>query len=440
MNAREVALYVVRDVFPTAGRARGAQEALDYRVRAAELSARDRAFATELAYGAIKMRRLLDWYLQPFLGERAATLAATAHEALRLAIYELRFTRADEHATVYEFVEIAKRRGHRGLAGLVNAVLRSYLREPPLEPARDLFDTEDEYVGTRYSLPTWLVRQWRGVFGTSLLEAICSGVNAPTQAAITVNRRRIQPAALADRLRNEGVETRPSQIVADCLLVERSPEPLHEARANAAWWMQSESSAVPVEVLGPQSGERIVDLCSGRGNKALQIASRLGDDGELVCVDRDERRTQVLQRRLAEYGLVASTIVSDVREVDFGRRFDRVLLDAPCSGTGVVGRHAEARWKKESTDGERLAAVQHALLEAASDVVHDGGALVYAVCSNDPRESTEVVERFLSQHRFARGLIPAAMEPFLTDAGDVSIPPGIEGRDGFYVARLERAL
>ncbi len=440
MNAREVAVHVVRDVFPTAGRARGAQEALDYRVRAAGLGARDRAFATELAYGAIKMRRLLDWYLQPFVGERAATLAATAHEVLRLAVYELRFTRADEHATVYEFVEIAKRRGHRGLASLVNAVLRSYLRKPPLEPTRDLFDDDDEYLGTRYSLPTWLVRQWRGVFGTSRLEAICSGVNAPAQVAITVNRRRSDAAAVAERLRTDGMETRPSPIVAESLLVERFGEPLHEERAHAMWWMQSESSAVAVEVLMPQPGEKVVDLCSGRGNKALQIASRLGGEGELVCVDRDVRKTQVLRQRLAEYGLVASAIVSDVREIDLGRRFDRALLDAPCSGTGVVGRHPEARWKKESGDGERLAVVQNALLDAASSVVYDGGALVYAVCSNDPRESTEVVERFLCQHRFVRGLIPGAMEPFLTDAGDVSIPPGIDGRDGFYVARLERTL
>ncbi len=440
MNARDVALHVVRDVFPSTGRARGAQEALDYRVRAAGLGARDRAFATELAYGAIKMRRLLDWYLQPFVGDRAATLAATAHEVLRLAVYELRFTRADEHATVYEFVEIAKRRGHRGLAGLVNAVLRSYLREPPPEPARDLFHDDDEYVGTRYSLPTWLVRQWRDVFGTSRLEAMCDGVNGPPQVAITVNLRRSDPAVLAERLRIDGVETRPSSIVSESLLVERSGEPLHEERAQATWWMQSESSAVAVEVLGPQPGEQIADLCSGRGNKALQIASRLGGDGELVCVDRDVRKTDVLQRRLAEYGLVASAFASDVREIDLGRRFDRVLLDVPCSGTGVVGRHPEARWKKESSDGERLAAVQQALLEAASCVVRDGGALVYAACSNDPRESTEIVERFLCQHRFVRGLIPGAMEEFLTGAGDVSIPPGIDGRDGFYVARLERAL
>ncbi len=428
MNAREVALHVVRDVFPSSGRERGAQESLDYRARAARLDARDRAFATELAYGTIKMRRALDWYLEPFLGERAAKLPPTTREVLRLAVYELRYTRADAHATLYEFVEIAKRHGHRGLASLVNAVLRTYLREPPLEPERELFDDEDEYLGTRYSLPTWLVRQWRTVF-PERLEEICAGVNRPAQASVTVDRRK--PIV---------VEGRPSPFVPESILVESAAAVLSETSAQGPWWVQSESSAVTVEVLQPQPGERIAELCSGRGNKALQIGCRLDGEGSLCCVDRDSRKMSVLERRLEEHDVVASRLVADVRELGVTQRFDRALLDAPCSGTGVVGRHPEARWKKGIGDGERLAAVQSALLESASQVLDEGGILVYAVCSADRRECAEVVDAFLARNRFTRGLIPSQLAPFLTDDGDVLIPPGIDGRDGFYIARLERTL
>ncbi|MBV8148125.1 MAG: 16S rRNA (cytosine(967)-C(5))-methyltransferase RsmB, partial [Candidatus Eremiobacteraeota bacterium] len=167
MTAREVALAVVRDVFPQEASAtdRGAQESLDYRGRKANLTPADRAFATELAYGAIKMRRALDWYLEPFIGTRSQSLPPAVREILRLGIYELVYTKPDVHATVFEFVNLAKRYGHRGLANLVNAVLRSFLREQPLAPLRELFEFEEEYLGTRYSLPTWLVRQWRDVFG-----------------------------------------------------------------------------------------------------------------------------------------------------------------------------------------------------------------------------------------------------------------------------------
>jgi 16S rRNA (cytosine967-C5)-methyltransferase len=168
MTARELALGVARDVFPPPGSnavERTAQAAFDYRARRSELSDRDRAFAAELAYGAIKMRRTLDWYLEPFLSARRDTegpLSTTGavRELLRLAVYELVYTRADEYATVFEFVNLAKRISHRGLSGLVNAVLRRFLRERPAQPQREQFENEREYLAARYSLPTWLVRQW----------------------------------------------------------------------------------------------------------------------------------------------------------------------------------------------------------------------------------------------------------------------------------------
>ena len=148
MTARELALRVACDVFPAAGTAaeRGAQASFDYRARRAQLADRDRAFAAELAYGSIKMRRTLDWYLDPYVGRRRQTLPPTIAEILRLAVYEIVYTRADAYATVFEFVNLAKRCAHRGLANLVNAVLRSFLREPRKEPSRELFESEEAYL------------------------------------------------------------------------------------------------------------------------------------------------------------------------------------------------------------------------------------------------------------------------------------------------------
>jgi 16S rRNA (cytosine967-C5)-methyltransferase len=443
VNARDVALHVVRDVFPVpSGQERGAQDALDYRARKANLEPRDRAFATELAYGAIKMRRTLDWYLQPFIGERTQPLPPVIREILRLAVYELVYTRADEHATVFEWVNLAKKYGHRGVANLVNAVLRTFLRERPIAPSRDVFDSDDEYVGTRYSLPSWIVRQWRAVFGDRL-EEICAGVNEPQQSAVTVSALKATRDELARRWNDAGVATSASAIVPESLLVDDAAF-LHreEAKANGAWWVQSESSAMPADIVQPQPGEAILDVCSGRGNKALQLGARLDGEGTLLCLEQDERRSSVLRKRLDEAGIPAGVVIGDAATeiLEPDQRFDRVLIDAPCSGVGVVGRHPEARWKKQAADGERLASTQRAILETMARHVHPGGALVYAVCSTDPRETTEIVERFLTGQNFERGLIPAAYESFLTSAGDVLVPPGIDGRDGFYIARLERRL
>jgi 16S rRNA (cytosine967-C5)-methyltransferase len=442
VNAREVALQTVRDVFvaPGGGNERTAQEALDYRARKAKLDARDRAFATELAYGAIKMRRALDWYLEPFIGERKVQLPPAIHEILRLAVYELVYTRADTHATVFEFVNLAKRYGHRGVANLVNAVLRSFLRERPLDPTRDLFESDDDYLGTRYSLPTWLVRQWRNVFG-SQVEAICAAVNDPARSAVTVNALKTNVPEVTERFASAGVATIRSGFVPESLLVDDAAK-LHglESQAKGTWWVQSESSAMPVEVLQPQPEESILDVASGRGNKALQIGARLAGEGNELCIERDSRKAKVLQTRLDEAGIAAGIIVGDATTglLQPGQRFDRILIDAPCSGVGIIGRHPEARWKKQPGDGERLALTQRGLLEALAPSVHEGGALVYAVCSTDPRETVEVIEWFVGKANVERGLIPAAFEPFITDAGDVLVPPGLDGNDGFYIARLER--
>src|SRR5579863_7406028 len=232
MNAREVALHTVRDVFAAPGAsARGAQEALDYRARKAGLTGRDRAFATELAYGAIKMRRALDWYLQPFIGERKEPLQPAIHEILRLAIYEIVYTRADEHATVFEFVNLAKRHGHRGVANLVNAVLRGFLRDRPGVMTREQFDSDDDYLGTLYSLPTWLVRQWRATFG-SQIESICAAVNEPARTAIVVNTLRRQPEDFVESLVSAGAKPQRSTIVNESVVL-----------GNAAFATQGEATA-----------------------------------------------------------------------------------------------------------------------------------------------------------------------------------------------------
>ena len=439
MSARDVALQVVRDVFPASGTERGAQEALDYRLRKSELDARDRAFATMLAFGAIKMRRTLDWYLQPYLGERAKPLPPAIAEIARMAIYELRFTSAQPHAAVSEWVNLAKIYGHRGTAGLVNAVLRGFLRDNPAAPKPEGFADEDDYLGAAHSYPTWLVRRLRETFGAEDLPQILEACNAPAQSAIVINRARTTREDVAAWFTQRGAQAHLSEIAQDAVLVsDGALARSSEREAGGAWWVQSESSALVADVLNAQPGETIADACSGRGSKALQSAARLDGEGSVVCVERDARKAAALERRAQEGHLPVAIIVGDATAPILQQRFDRILIDAPCSGIGVLGRHPEARWRKRPDDGERLALTQRALLEALASHVHEGGAIVYAVCSVDKRETIDVVEWFVRTHNVQRGLIPAQLAHFETQAGDVLIPPGLGGRDGFYVARLER--
>lgn len=440
-GAREVALQVVRDVFPAdPGTQRGAQDALDYRLRGSNLEPRDRAFATMLAFGAIKMRRTLDWYLAPYLATRGKPLPPTIAEILRLAIYELRFARTPAHASVSQWVGLAKRHGHRGTAGLVNAVLRSFLRDDPPSPARERFESDEEYWGTAYSYPSWIVRQWRDRFGADRIEAILEATNAPAQGSVVINPMRTDRETVVYWFVEHGAQAAPSDFAPDAVLVsDPALARAGEREASGAWWVQSESSAFAVSVLNPQPGEHVADVCSGRGNKALQSAGRMRSDGTLVCVERDARKVKTLQDRAAQAGLPLATIAADASAIAAELRFDRILLDAPCSGVGVVGRHPESRWRKKPEDGPRLAEVQRGLLDALLPRLFEGGALVFAVCSVDPRETHEVIEWALRGHNVQRGLLPAALEAFQTQDGDLLVPPGLGGRDGFYIARLERS-
>jgi 16S rRNA (cytosine967-C5)-methyltransferase len=437
-SSRDVALAVVRDVFGPERRA--AQAAFDFRVRRAQLAPRDRAFAAELAYGTIKMRRALDWYLRPYLATRTQALPAPIVEALRIGTYQVRFMRGVEpHAAVFETVNAAMRVGHRGTAGLVNAVLRRLIADDPAAPARADFQTDDDYLATLYSVPTWIAAQWRRRFGDRV-EAALAGVDRPPQLGVRVNALRATAAQVVDELAERGVVARTSPLALDSLVIDDRPDVPVEDDDAGRWSLQNEASCIPVDLLDPRPGEAVVDLCSGRGNKAVQIAARMHDDGRLSCVEIDAQRARVLEGRLARSGVTCARVtVGDARDVPAEPDADAVLVDAPCSGLGILGRHPESRWRKSPDDGPRLAAEQGALIAAGATRTRPGGRLVYSVCTTDTRECEDVVDALIAvRSDFAREAPPDRYLPFAQN-GDVVVAPGIDGRDGFYIAHLRRA-
>ena len=430
-SAREVALLVCRDVFGV--NPRGAREALDYRLRKADLAPRDRAFATELAYGAIKLRRWLDFELQPYVGQRAKGLPQAIAEILRLGTYQLRaMSGVEAYAAVSQSVGLARKYGHKGTAGLVNAVLRRVAIDPPREADYD----------TRASLPSWVIAHWRERFGDNRIDAIVAGVNAPPAVAVCVDARNATREDAQRALAEAGITAVPSAFADDVLVVEGiAPSSELERLAEHRWHLHAEAAAFPVDILDPQPGQRIVELCCGRGNKTLQIASRTRDGATLLAVDRDPHKIALTSARLEQAGIASVALVAaDADAMRPTHDADLVLVDAPCSGLGILGRQPEARWRKDPGDPARMAELQAALLRAGAGCVKPGGAVVYAVCSTDRRECEDVVDAFLSDGAdFARDAVPVRYAPFITPAGDVLVTPGVDGRDGFYVARLKRS-
>ena len=438
MTSRELALAVVRDVFPSGsrdGRARGAHEAFDYRARRSRLDARDRAFAAELAYGSIKARRFLDWLLAPYLGTRAQSLPPTIMEALRLGAYQLTRMAVPARAAVSETTGLAKRYGHRGTAGLVNAVLRRIAEQDESRtPSAQAFDSGDDYLGTLYSFPTWIVSSVRSAFGDELLEPILRGMNEPPQRAFRVNLLR---ATLEQALQE--LRARASPLVHEILLAGENGSTVLED-PQMRWEPQGEIAAVPVDLLDPKPGEHGVELCSGRGNKTLQIIGRTRDTGSLESIERDAHKAAQARTRLAALDARSARIrEDDARTAGGDADAAFVLLDAPCSGLGILGRQPEARWRKTPSDSARLAALQKELLVAAASRVRRGGRLAYSVCTFEPREGRDLIASFLEESPdFLRAPIPSRYAYWQSPDGDLLFAPGIERRDGFFIALLER--
>ncbi len=438
-SARNVAFAVIKDVFGPDQR--GAAESLDRHLRRANLDARDRSFVTELAYGTIERRRWLDFQLAPYLGARAAKLPNMIAEILRMGTYQLRAMRVHEYAAVSESVQLARRYGHAGTAGLVNAVLRrvSEDAEAPVDAAT--FPDRDDLLGTLYSLPTWIVRMWRERFGDAQLDDILEGVNAPAAVGLSIDRRRATRDDVLARLAEFGIAGHASPYAADAIVIAGTvPVPaLREALGDRAD-VHAEAACFPVDLLDPQPGERILDACSGRGNKLMQIVSATRDGATIVAVDDDARKCELARVRLVDAGASSAEVrTADATALDTAETYDAIVVDAPCSGLGIIGRQPEARWRKKPGDGDRLAPVQSAILSSCANVLVSGGRLVYAVCSTDRRESEGVIEPFLAAHSaFTRAPLPSRYAPFATPAGDVLVPPGLDGRDGFYIAVLQR--
>lgn len=439
-RSRDVALAVVRDVFGAVHRA--AQAAFDYRSGRAHLDERERAFAAELSYGSIKMRRAIDWYLQPYLGKRFTTIPPTILEILRLGAYQLIFMHGvAARAAVHESVSLARAYGHRGTAGLVNAVLRRLSESPMTAPTPPQFESPHEYLGTLHSFPSWIVSRFAERFPQIELDLMLAALNARPQLGVRVNTMRLTVDAATAELEALGAMVTRSIFVKDALLIEG---PLTasalERTAAGRWSVQSESSCMPVDVLDPQPGETILDLCSGRGHKTLHIAARTNMAAKIVAVDSEERKIAHAQHALEEAGAAGVAFVrGDAAAAALELpAADAVLLDAPCSGSGILGRHPEARWRKGPADAERLSELQGRLLAAAAARLRPGGRIVYSVCAVEAVENEGVIDRFLEANpAFMRDDPPQRYAPYLR-GGALLVPPGLERRDGFFIARLHR--
>lgn len=427
--------------------------ALDAALRRSALDARDRGLVTELVYGTLTWQRALDTIVGQFVDSGIGSLELPVRVALRLAVYQLVFLdRIPAHAAVNQAVNIIKAGPSRRASGLVNAVLRNLLREDATQWWRDA-DREKKpsrYLGQRYSLPNWLGHRMLQTWGLRKAEAMAAAFAQRPPFYL----RRVSPTAeLPGGVTPAQVASLPA--LPGAFEVDTIDDPVREALARGEWVVQDLGSQLIGFFTGARPGIRVLDACAGLGGKTLHMAELVGGDGHVVAVDPVASKLQMLQETaaLAKLSGRISTHCAELQSYAQGearagqaRPFDLVLLDAPCSGLGVIRRHPETRWRRDKSDIPALAAIQKELLEVAADLTQTGGVLVYSVCTFSREEGAGQIAAFLENHPEFKPVGPPTQgpggtidwTPYLNEDGHLWLNPLEHGTDGFFAARLRR--
>jgi 16S rRNA (cytosine967-C5)-methyltransferase len=417
-------------------------DSLHDRFQSPDFGDRDRRFLRELIYGALRWRNRLDAAYGRFLKEPEGRLAPHVREALRLGAYQILFLdRVPDHGAVNTAVELAGRKNRRGARGLVNAVLRKVSQEPFHPPG----GMEDRLTVWE-SHPRWLVRRWIARLGEEAARARCEANNAEGPLVLRANPLKGDAAALAKALEAEGVPTEPGRYDPECLWADTSGVSFTQTASYAAgeFIVQDEASSLAAQFAGVAPGQRALDVCAAPGGKTAVLAWMAGAGGKVIAADRAPGRLGRLKNNCARISAPVGILAMDAGKLAFGPVFDHVLIDAPCSGLGVLRRHPDARWRLRERDLERHGHEQRALIAGAAGAVRPGGCLTYSVCTNEPEETDEVageVDRAGFLREAGTEFLPPGARKFVDSGGALRIlPEAGGGLDGFFAVRWRRPL
>lgn len=420
---------------------------LDRELTHGTLQGPDRGLLTELVYGVLRRQGTLDHVIDQFASQKTGRLERSVHLLLRLGIYQLLYLdRIPTAAAVHATVELAKVLAPRA-SGFINAVLRQTDRERQNIRFPDPVNKPAAYLAAAWSEPAWLTARWLDQLGREEAEALARAMVEPAPLTIRANTLRTTRDELQARLALEGVTSTPCRYSPDGLRID-TPVAIGRVASfqEGLCTVQDESSQLAAIFLGPEPGERILDLCAAPGGKSTHLAQRMGNSGTILACDIGARKLHLIEETATRLGI--STITTSPVDATkplaalSGGRFNRILIDAPCSGLGVIRRNPEGKWWKSPADITALARTQRAILHNAAEILMPGGTLLYGVCSTDREETDAVLEDFLSeQGEFVvedlRELFPSHRELF-TGRGFFRSWPHRHGMDGFFAARLKR--
>lgn len=405
-------------------------------------SPHDRGLLTELVYGTLRMQGRLDWIIGQLYRGDAAKLEMAVRNILRTGLYQLLFTdRIPPFAAVNEAVGIARDLSPAA-SGLVNAILRNALRKKDAIIWPDMAKSPEKAIAVLHSHPPWLVRRLLSQFDMEETIAICRANNSIPPFALRVNTLKASRKHALAALSEAGITAEPTPFSIDGIILTSPASGLRETAPykEGLIRIQDEASQLIGQIVAPKPGERILDLCAGTGGKTLHLAALMENRGSITALDLLSERLRMLREDSERLGAsIVETRTGDATiPVESLRKiFDRVLLDAPCSGLGTLRRNPEIRWRLAPADLNQCMQTQKLLLKNAAEYVRPGGRLVYSVCTTTPEENEIVIGDFLRNHPDFRLMPSANLPPTLIDPqGYFRTSPHLQGMDGFFAALL----
>lgn len=406
-----------------------------------QLNPKDRALLTELTYGTLQYKYTLDYYLEPYIRGK---VDQWIRWLLRLSVYQMVYlSKIPEHAIVNEAVEIAKKRGHKGIASMVNGILRAILRMGT--PSLDAIKDPIERIAIETSHPRWIVEMLIDSYGFDTAVEMLKANNLPPKQTVRVNLLKLTVEEAILRLEQEGIHAEQSSMIPQCLILFNGQAARTEAFNDGIITIQDESSMLPAIVLNPEPGEKVLDLCAAPGGKTTHMAEIMKNEGSILATDIHPQKLALIEENCERLGIdIIETAQIDGRKAAEQLKqeyFDAILVDAPCSGLGVIRRKPDIKYTKREEDINLLHEIQLELLKNAVPLLKPGGRLVYSTCTVSKKENEGTVEAFLSSHPEMK-LVPIQHlpKPLLEkqQGGMLQIFPQDFGSDGFFVAYFEK--
>ncbi len=448
MNARAIVMHILMQV---ARRGSFPDVLLDiYFKEHPTLDSRDRALVTELVYGVLRWQGRLDWIIDQQIKIKPDKVDLTVRLILRLAVYQLLFLdRIPAAAAVHEAVELTKASQPKHVVRFVNGVLRTISRKSKTLKEADPGGSEEHRLAILYSYPIWLVQRWLIRLGSEETESFCQASNLIPPTTVRVNTLKTTVAAMVAYFKDLGFFVEPGKFVPETLHLRSIRTDLSslDQYEGGAFQVQDEASQLIAHLLQPQPGERILDACAGLGAKSTHLAQLMENQGEIIALDKQGwKLTRLLENAQRLAVSCIEPVEMDVLELEPTEKalsYERILLDAPCTGLGVIRRNPDIKWKVKQKDFRRLHLMQKKMLAKLAPLLKPGGVLLYATCTVSNEENEETVHSFLAEHpeyqlESARPYLPPGSADVVDRSGAVQTWPQRHGTDGFFAARLRR--